>query len=143
MADDSTSLAPGADAEPGPGILVIDDEQMLLDLLRLILQRKGFRVWTALDGPAALELYRQQKDAISVVLLDVCMTPMDGPQTLAELRRIDSTVLVCFMSGFTGNYSPEELVSLGAAFFFEKPFQIRPLAEQLWQLALEEKRRSA
>ena len=47
------------------------------------------------------------------------------------------------MSGFTGNYSHEELLSLGAASFFEKPFQIQSLAEQLWQLALADQRRSA
>jgi CheY-like chemotaxis protein len=144
MADDSTSAPPApVESPPGPGILVVDDEPMLLDLLLLILQRQGFRVWTASSGPSALEVYRQQKDAVSVVLLDVRMPGMDGPQTLAELRKLNSSVRVCFMSGFTGGHNPEDLLALGAAAFFEKPFQIQPLAEQLWQLALAEQKRSA
>ena len=71
-----------------------------------------------------------------MALLDVCMPGLDGPRTLAELHGVNPALRVCFMSGFTGKYTTEELLALGATRFFEKPFSIQPLAEQMWQLAL-------
>jgi two-component system cell cycle sensor histidine kinase/response regulator CckA len=126
-----------------PAILVVDDDPMLLVLLRTVLQNKGFQVWTASSGPAAVELYREHQGDIAVVLLDVCMPEMDGPNTMTALRQINPAIRATFMSGYTGRYSREELLALGAALFFEKPFQIHVLAEQLWQLASLETRRSA
>jgi DNA-binding NtrC family response regulator len=128
---------------PPPGILVIDDDQMLLGLLQTVFSRRGFQVWTSASGHAALDVYRQNQESISVVLLDVCMPGMDGPQTLGELRRINPAVRCCFMSGHLGRYSPEELQFQGALQLFDKPFHIQPLAEQLWQLAQETQRQSA
>jgi two-component system, OmpR family, response regulator len=126
-----------------PGILVVDDDPMLLGLLHTVLARQGFRVWTCTGGEEALTTYLRFQADIAVVLLDVCMPGLDGPATLAELRRIDPGVRACFMSGHTGAYSVEELLGLGALRFFDKPFQIQPLAEGLWTLAVEGVRRSA
>jgi two-component system, OmpR family, response regulator len=126
-----------------PGILVVDDDPMLLGLLHTVLARQGFRVWTCAGGEEALTTYLRIQADIAVVLLDVCMPGLDGPATLAELRRIDPGVRACFMSGHTGAYSVEELLALGALRFFDKPFQIQPLAEGLWKLAVEGVRRSA
>jgi CheY-like chemotaxis protein len=129
--------APQNSPEPQtqPGILVVDDDRILLRLLSSVFARQGFAVWTAADGATAIDLYRRHQQAISVVLLDVCMPEMDGLQTLRELRRINPSVRACFMSGFTGKYVPEELRSAGGLFLVEKPFEVLPLAEQMWQLA--------
>jgi DNA-binding NtrC family response regulator len=126
-----------------PGILVVDDDPMLLGLLHTVLARQGFRVWTCGGGEEALTTFRRFQSDIAVVLLDVCMPGLDGPATLAELRRLDPGVRACFMSGHTGAYSVEELLGLGALRFFDKPFQIQPLTEGLWALAVEGVRRSA
>jgi CheY-like chemotaxis protein len=124
-----------AEREIRPGILVVDDDVMLLRLLDAVFSRQGFAVWTATAGARAIDVYRQNQQAISLVLLDVCMPAMDGPQTLRELRRINPDVRACFMSGFTARYVPEELMSVGGLRFIEKPFEPLPLAEQMWQLA--------
>jgi CheY-like chemotaxis protein len=118
-----------------PGILVVDDDPMLLTLLQTVLQQRGFSVWVADDGQAAVDLYRRQQERIAVVLLDVRMPGMDGPETLTELRRINRAVTGCFMSGHTGEYAGEELQALGALRCFDKPFQPGELAEELWQIA--------
>jgi CheY-like chemotaxis protein len=138
---DTSSAQPDAGAQPG--ILVVDDDAMLLALLRTVLSRKGLQVWTAGDGHAALDLFRQHQDQVSLVLLDVCMPGLDGPHTLAELRRIEPTLPACFMSGDTGMYGVDELRAQGALRFFDKPFAIHDLADELWRLAHEERRRSA
>ena len=118
-----------------PGILVVDDDPMLLTLLNTVLQRRGFNVWVSGGGQAALELYRRCWERIAVVLLDVRMPDLDGPQTLTELRRLNPSLACCFMSGHTGDYAGEELLALGALRCFDKPFRAAQLAEELWQIA--------
>src|SRR5262249_13388533 len=80
-----------------PGILVVDDEDSVRRLLQIVLERQGFSVWSAADGRTAIRLYRQYRTTISLVLLDVRMPELDGPQTLAELREFNPAIRCCFM----------------------------------------------
>src|SRR5262245_55107189 len=76
-------------APPAPAILVVDDEPMIRKLLQLQLQQQGFGVLVAADGREALVLYQARRSTIALVLLDVRMPDLDGPQTLAALRQCD------------------------------------------------------
>jgi two-component system, OmpR family, response regulator len=79
-----------------------------------------------------VEVYRSHRDRIDLVLLDVQMSPWDGPRTLAELRRINPNVRVAFMSGSTDVYSAGELLALGPVRVFPKPFpSVVRLADEL------------
>ena len=126
-----------------PGILVVDDEPTLLTLLETVFRRRGFRVWCANSGEAAIELYERHQTDIGVVLLDVCMPYLDGPGTLSGLRHLNAGVRACFMSGHAGRYSVDDLFAMGAVRFFDKPFQIVPLADELWLLAQGDQRQTA
>ena len=117
------------------GVLVVDDEGCVRSLLSLWLRSHGFAVWLAASGQEALDLYRQHRDAIHVVLLDVRMPGMDGPQTLAALRKLNPQVRSCFMSGCLGQYTEEGLRKLEAAAILHKPFHPAEAAQVLWQLA--------
>jgi CheY-like chemotaxis protein len=118
-----------------PGVLVVDDEPLIQALLRAWLQRQGFEVWLASNGSEAIDLYRLHREAIAVVLLDVRMPGLDGPQTLDALRRLNPEVVACFMSGDTGCHQPAGLLERGARHLFAKPFHLDNLARTLWQLA--------
>jgi CheY-like chemotaxis protein len=107
-----------------PGILVVDDEIAVRTLLDAAFRGQGYAVWLAADGEEAVELYRRHRGEISLVFLDVRMPVLDGPQTLRALRQQDPELRCCFMSGQSGQYSSEELVELGAAHVFKKPFRI-------------------
>ncbi len=120
---------------PPPGVLVVDDEPLIRNLLDAVLRRSGFAVWAADGGRSALDLYRQNQSAISVVLLDVRMPGMDGPQTLAALQRLNPAVVCCFMTGHAGGQTAEGLLRLGAVRLFEKPFRLDDVAQTLWQTA--------
>jgi CheY-like chemotaxis protein len=118
-----------------PGVLVADDEHIVRSILQLGLGRAGFEVWVAPNGRAAIDLYREHRENIAVVLLDVRMPGLDGPQTLDALRRLNPDVLACFMSGNTGVYDPEELLERGAASVIDKPFHLDQLVDILRLLA--------
>jgi CheY-like chemotaxis protein len=105
-------------------------------MLRFGLERQGFRVWLTNNGPEAIDLYQQHREEIDLVLLDVQMPVLDGPQTLDALRRLDPEVRACFMSGASGRYGSEELWDRGALCLFAKPFRIDDLTRILWKLAL-------
>jgi CheY-like chemotaxis protein len=114
-----------------PGVLVVDDDHLVGVLVQLGLERNGFDVRLACGGREAIRLYRKHRDSIAVVLLDVHMPGLDGPQTLEALRELNREVLVCFMSGDASAYEPEELRQRGAACVIAKPFRLEDLANVL------------
>jgi CheY-like chemotaxis protein len=118
------------------GVLIVDDCELMRLMLRLALEQTGFRVWVANTGAEAINLYREHRAAIAAVLLDVQMPGLDGPRTLDALRDLGPDIQVCFVSGDTGQYTPEELIRRGARAVFSKPFRITDLADAvLWMLS--------
>jgi DNA-binding response OmpR family regulator len=69
-----------------------------------------------------------------LVLLDVRMPDRDGPETLAAIRAMAPTVPCCFISGYTGEYTEEQLMDFGASAVIRKPFQVSDLIDRLRQL---------
>ncbi len=130
LAESVTSLA----GQEKPGVLVVDDEPQVRRLLELALTRHGLMVWTAADGRAAAEIYRQHQDRIQVVLLDVQMPGLDGPWTLVELQKVNPQVRAVFISGNSGEYNAELLLALGAAAVLQKPFNLAELDRTVDQL---------
>lgn len=117
-------------------VLVVEDEPAVLKMLEYALKYHAFTVRTALGGEEAIGIYQQHKDTIGVVLLDVQMPVMDGPETLLALRNIDPTLHCIFMSGNTGNYTREQLLGFGASLVLSKPFsRLEKLMQELRLIA--------
>jgi CheY-like chemotaxis protein len=112
-------------------ILVVDDEDPVRDLAHRTLSRAGYRVLTAVDGPQALELYRENGDDISLVILDLIMPSMGGAECLAELLKLDPGVRVLIASGYSGEVTEGEALERGARGFLGKPFQQEELLQQV------------
>src|SRR5262249_59047688 len=72
-----------------PGILVVDDDETVRDVVNAWMRQDGFAVWLVASGREALDLYRRHREDIDVVLLDVQMPGLDGPQTLAAHRDLN------------------------------------------------------
>ena len=81
-----------------PGILVVDDETAVLCVLAARLRTEGYTVWLAGHSQQAIELYQRHREEIAVVLLDVLMPGLDGPNTLVALQKLCPTVSCCFMT---------------------------------------------
>jgi CheY-like chemotaxis protein len=118
------------------GVLVIEDEKLMRRSLEQGLKKRGFAVWAAADGGEGVELYRQFGGQIDVVLSDLNMPVMDGPQTLDALRRINPLVRFCFMTADVRLSTLTGLLKLGALRVFTKPFSsVAEVAEDLRELA--------
>jgi CheY-like chemotaxis protein len=82
----------------------------------------------------AVRVYRKDPDAIGLVLLDVQMPGLDGPQTLSCLRQLNPDVNCIFMTGDLGRYAEEDLLGRGAAKVLHKPFRLLEAAQVIWRL---------
>jgi two-component system OmpR family response regulator len=118
-----------------PGVLVLDDEPALRDLLGRVLSEAGFRVWTAATGAEAVAVYAAHGADIDVALLDVRLPDTGGPEVMAALRRLDPGVRCCLMSGSLGGQDVEALLAAGASHVFAKPFDLAEVARVLRQVA--------
>lgn len=118
------------------GVLVIEDERLMLKAMEQGLRQRGFVVWAAPDGGEGVDLYRRFGSQIDVVLSDVQMPVLDGPKTLDALREINPSVRFCFMTGDTRSATLTNLLRRGAMRVFTKPFpSVAGVAEELWELA--------
>jgi CheY-like chemotaxis protein len=80
-------------------ILCIDDEEPALMLRRHILEKAGYRVFTALTGREGIEIFRFQ--SIDAVILDYWMADLDGLDVAAELKKLNPKTPVIMLSGYT------------------------------------------
>jgi CheY-like chemotaxis protein len=108
--------------ESNTEILVVEDDKGVRDMLIHALPQYGFFVRSAASGQEAIEVFQRHHDTIKIVLMDVQMAELDGPQTLAALKAIDPDVRCCFMSGHTGKYTNEDLLEMGVTCVLAKPF---------------------
>ena len=88
----------GPMAENNFVILCVDDESTVLQPLGIMLQRRGFRVLNAKDGPSAIELFRQIK--CDAVILDYAMPGMSGGEVAKVLREENVTVPIILHTGY-------------------------------------------
>jgi CheY-like chemotaxis protein len=101
-------------------ILLVDDEAMIRDIGRAVLNQAGFRVLTAEDGVEAVEVFRREYGQIDLVVLDVTMPRMSGRDAFRHLIDFDPSAKVLFSTG----YSSEEIAELdGAVGLLSKPYR--------------------
>jgi two-component system cell cycle sensor histidine kinase/response regulator CckA len=112
-------------------ILLIDDEEMIVDVSRQMLESLGYRVFTAGTGAQALDVFRKNQDIIHLVILDMIMPQMGGSKVFDVLRQIDPSVRVLLSSGYSINGQAQEILRRGCLGFIQKPFSIQELARKI------------
>lgn len=108
-------------------VLLIDDDQLVLRTADRLLQRAGLRVTTATSAFAARELLARESLGIEVIVTDVVMPGMSGPQLVAERRAAGDRRPVVYMSGYTGDAIPMVQLPEAGAILVSKPFTSRTL----------------
>ncbi len=119
-------------------ILVVEDEQVLLELLREMLEAEGYHVLTATDGQEAVDVYRSHGEEVSLVLSDMGLPSMGGWEVLRELRAINPRVKVILSSGFMDPKVRRDVIQSGARDFIQKPYVSENVIRQIRESILSE-----
>ena len=117
--------------KPIPGgkenILIIDDEPLVRELAEHMLTKFGYNVLTAPGGESGLRIYRDKKDAISLVILDMIMPGMGGMRCLEEILKIKPDAKIIIASGYSAEGNRKDVMESGARGFINKPFNVREM----------------
>ena len=105
--------------ESRPSILVVDDDQDLVNLLKRILEKEGYRVTTAFDGDSALAIL--QKHRPNLIILDIMMPGIDGLEVLAHVRQRYDIPVIMLTAKREPTYA-HDAFGAGADDYVTKPF---------------------
>ena len=115
-------------------ILVIDDEQILGQTVSAVLLKEGYEAVVCTDSREGIETYRKSPGDFDLVLLDMIMPGLGGPEVFHELRKINPQVAVLIMSGATANHEVQGLADAGSRGFLPKPFRPRDLVRAVHEV---------
>ncbi|MCK4979324.1 MAG: response regulator [Candidatus Delongbacteria bacterium] len=106
-------------------ILLVDDEENMLDMLKNFFLINNYVCKTAINGLEALEVLK--KDHIDIVITDMKMPEMDGMELLKIIRQKYEKISAVIMTGFAEEYTNTEALNLGAEGYITKPFRNKEL----------------
>jgi len=112
-------------------VLVVDDEMMVRKVVERLLGRLGCKVVLAANGKEAVEVFRQHRQEIDVVLLDMTMPIMGGKEALKELRNLESSLPVFICSGYRHESVADMFDEVQPSGFLQKPFSLNILNDML------------
>jgi len=119
-------------------VLLVEDEKIVLNVSRKLLEKLGYGVITAQSGDEAVRIYEERGPEIDLVLLDMIMPGKGGSATFDALKALDPEVRVLLSSGYSRDGQAEEILSRGCEGFIQKPFNLGILSQKLRQV-LDEK----
>jgi len=103
-------------------IMLVDDDEHVLLLAKMILVEADYKIVMAQNGLEALQLYQKAASVIELVILDYAMPIMDGSEVFEELRLINPRAQVLLSSGFTEQSKLNQMLSKGLRGFLPKPY---------------------
>jgi PAS domain S-box-containing protein len=115
-------------------ILLVDDEKMVLDVSRKLLQSRGYRIYAAGSGQEAIAVYMEKRSEIDLVILDMIMPGISGGETFTRLREIDPGIKVLLSSGYSIEGRAQAILDQGCNGFIQKPFRIDALSRRVREI---------
>jgi len=112
-------------------ILLVDDEGMVMEVAREMLEYLGYRVHCVGSGQEAVAVYHEKKNEIDLVVLDMIMPGISGGETFARLREIDPQIKVLLSSGYSIDGQAREILDRGCNGFLQKPFKLANLSRKV------------
>jgi CheY-like chemotaxis protein len=130
----SQSPAPSGEGLAGGTVLIVDDEEGIRTMVARVLEQAGYRILTAADGRAAVEIFRANAAQIVCVLLDLMLPHTTGDVIFRQIRRIKQDTCVILMSGYDEQEMTSRFAGQEPAGFLQKPFspdQLREIVRRL------------
>ncbi len=121
--------APKTIPEGSERIMFVDDEEIIVQSVRNMLERLGYRVTTMTDSEAALKLFSENPSEFDLVMTDQTMPSMTGEDLGKELMRIRPDIPVILCTGYSDQVTSEKATAMGFRSFIMKPFTLRESAE--------------
>jgi PAS domain S-box-containing protein len=112
-------------------ILVADDEEMMRQLIIEALGSDGYRVIPAENGNEALEIYQTRAQEIDLVILDMIMPGLSGPDAFRRIKEINPSVKVLLSSGYSQEGQAQQILKEGVLGFIQKPYAINDLLNKI------------
>ncbi|MGO9687506.1 MAG: ATP-binding protein [Syntrophobacteraceae bacterium] len=130
--DEDSSMSLDGIAGGKESILLIDDEQIMVELGTMILERLGYQVTPATGSLQALELFRANADRFDLIITDCSMPDMTGTDMAKEIRRIRPGIPIIMCTGFTEKVAPGTAEEFGGLIM--KPYIAKDIAELVRKL---------
>jgi two-component system cell cycle sensor histidine kinase/response regulator CckA len=109
-------------SESGQIVLFCEDDDSVRSVTRKIIERAGYQVHAAPNGSRALGILDELDSPIDILITDVVMPEMSGPDLAIALRDKDPSLKVFFISGFTAEHAPVVAEFGSGAVFLPKPY---------------------
>ncbi len=115
-------------------ILLIDDEKLILEVGRELLEELGYTVLPAMSGQEAIEIFQKEQNTIDMIIMDMIMPGMSGSETFDRLKEIKQDVRILLSSGYSVNGQATKILKRGCDGFIQKPFNMNQLAEKVHKI---------
>jgi len=112
-------------------VLIADDEAMVLDIGAQYLEILGYMVIPVKTGVEAVDVYRDKKDEIDLVILDLIMPDMGGGEVYDVIKAINHDVKVILSSGYSLEGQASEILERGCNGFIQKPFDMETFSKEI------------
>ncbi len=112
-------------------ILLVDDEKVIVDVGKKMLESLGYKVLAARSGQDAVTIYELEQDAIDLVVLDMIMPYMSGKEVFDRLKKINPHVQVMLASGYSLKGQARTIMDRGCKGFIQKPFDTADLSRKI------------
>jgi CheY-like chemotaxis protein len=115
-------------------IMLVDDEKMVLESNKEILELLGYKVYAFGSGQEAIAIYMGKSKEIDLVILDMIMPGISGGETFDHLREINPEVRVLLSTGYSLKGEAQAIMDRGCKGFLQKPFQIEKLSQKVREM---------
>jgi CheY-like chemotaxis protein len=112
-------------------VLLVDDEDMLVDIGRQMLEALGYQAMVARTGREAVEIYEKNQDSVDMVMLDMIMPDMSGAQACDRMKEINPDLKILVSSGYAIEGEAKQTLARGCNGFIQKPFSLKQLSEKI------------
>lgn len=117
-----------------PRILVVDDEPLIREMAREILENSGYSVAEAVDGQSGLDMFMESKGGYDLVILDLVMPRLHGFQVMDRILQVAPATRILLSSGFSPDSRPELTRPTATTAFLAKPYRSRDLLDHVRRL---------
>jgi DNA-binding response OmpR family regulator len=112
-------------------VLIIDDERLVNDTTKLLLEQNNYNILQAFTGNQGLNIFNENSKIVDCIILDLSLPDIPGDEVLQRLRELSSTLKIIISSGTSDPEVEEQVIALGANSFLAKPFRINELFNEI------------